>query len=1015
MIPTFGIDIGSTGIKAAVAGNASALERHFPAWRLLSERPAGSDLAVAVAPVRPSGGNPYAIVAELIEEVAGALPPGGRSAPVFTGIGARACAERFGGLAVNDARALARGIGLLHPHIAHVLEMGGARARLLNIAADPRQGEVLLHDYRANGDCAAGCGTFLDQQARRLGVDLAEIGDLALQAGQAARIAGRCSVFARSDMIHAQQRGATPPEVLKGLCDAVARSFKGSLLLGRDFSGGALFVGGVAHNAGVVQALREALGLTAEQLSIPQAPAHYGAIGAALWRWRREAPERDFETSKPSLSPSPWPALHLDQVVFLPAVAPSEENPHQVFLGLDSGSVSTNLVCLDGEGRLLHDFYLRTAGRPVETARKAFSALRALLSPGIVIAGVGTTGSGRELIGELIGADVIRDEITAHHTGAARMAREHLGKDVDTIFEIGGQDAKYIRLSEGVVVDFAMNEACSAGTGSFLEEQAERLDIDLCEDFAPLALSAEHPVRLGERCTVFMEQDVLERQRGGAAPEDLAAGLAYAVVQNYLHRVVRGRPVGEVVFFQGGTAYNRAVAAAFARVLGRSVIVPPHAGVMGAYGAALLAMQAQGEGPRPSRFRGFEGPALEEQRRTFTCSACANACAIQEFTIEGRRSYWGDRCSERFRRPRRTDREPIVPDLFRLQSESLHRNHLADLAGDEGEAGRRILAGRIRRKAGCVTPLRIGLPLAMHTYERLPFWRTYIEALGHETVLSPPTSGVLAEDGIEAAVAEPCFPVQVAHGHVAALLQEEIDHLLLAAPINAETDTLKLQSHVCPWGQTLPFVIGASPAAAAARQKLLQPVIHFREGLARVERDLWRTCAPLAASRSHHRDAVALAEQAQLRHEATLASAGAQALDILERGNEQAVVLLGRAYNLYDPGVNLNLPHKLREHFGLNVLPMAALPLQGEKIPCDNMFWHSGRRILQAASFAARRPWLHLIYLTNFGCGPDSYIKHFARSAAGRPFLILQLDGHNSDAGLLTRVEAYLHSKGLLS
>ncbi len=293
----------------------------------------------------------------------------------------------------------------------------------------------------------------------------------------------------------------------------------------------------------------------------------------------------------------------------LPVLGAQEE----AYLGIDIGSVSTNLVVLNAEGDVLHENYVRTDGRPIEVVRDGLRTIAQTLGDRIRICGVGTTGSGRELIGELVGADTITDEITAHTTGATHVARTLLGEPVDTIFEIGGQDAKFIAIEDGVVVDFAMNEACAAGTGSFLEEQAERLGVSIKEEFARLAFQSRSPVRLGERCTVFMEQDVNAWQQRGAAREDLVAGLAYSVALNYLHRVVRGRRIGRAIYFQGGTAYNDAVAAAFAGILGTRIIVPPHNGVIGAIGMALLAQEKVRGTGRATTFRGLRpggGPVL---------------------------------------------------------------------------------------------------------------------------------------------------------------------------------------------------------------------------------------------------------------------------------------------------------------------------------------------------------------------------------------------------------------------
>ncbi|MGH9680344.1 MAG: BadF/BadG/BcrA/BcrD ATPase family protein, partial [Candidatus Acidiferrales bacterium] len=329
------------------------------------------------------------------------------------------------------------------------------------------------------------------------------------------------------------------------------------------------FIGGVSQNAGVAAAMADAFHLKPEEMIFPPLYAWMGAIGAALLASLKEVQTFHFDGAgseeHDSTSKSYCEPLSLENVLLLrdhPAASRTEPLPEvgraaiPAYLGIDIGSVSTNLALLDESGRLLHGIYLRTAGRPIEVVNQGLHEIEGLFGSRVRIRGVGTTGSGRELIGELIGADTINDEITAHKTGAMyvnhRIVRNLDGAggnspDVDTIFEIGGQDSKYISIDRGVVVDFAMNEACAAGTGSFLEEQAERLGVLIKEEFARLALSSESPARLGERCTVFMERDVNAALQQGASVPDVTAGLAYSVALNYLNRVVRGRKIGDVI------------------------------------------------------------------------------------------------------------------------------------------------------------------------------------------------------------------------------------------------------------------------------------------------------------------------------------------------------------------------------------------------------------------------------------------------------------------------------------
>ena len=920
---------------------------------------------------------------------------------LITGVHGKRVGAHLQASHLNEFKAISHGVAALLPGIRTIMEIGGDHSRYLQIDFRGDGLEPAILDYERNGDCAAGTGSFIDQQAQRLRYPLEEIGPLVLTADSAANIAGRCSVFAKSDMVHAQQRGYSPAAILKGLCEAVVRNYIGTVLRGKTIEPPVAFVGGVAANVGVVQAMRQLLNLDPHDLIVPPEHFYAAALGCALASDRPTLQPRLFSQSaeRPSQPVAGFhpQRLSLDQVDF-PTLSspphPSTERP-RVYLGIDVGSVSTNLVLIDEQGELMDEIYTRTEGRPVEVVQREFARWQEKWSQRVQVVGVGTTGSGRELAGELVGADTVNDEITAHKTGAAFIAQRLGQHQVDTIFEIGGQDSKFISIEDGVVVDFTMNEACAAGTGSFLEEQAAKLGIDIIDEFAELALTSENPVQLGERCTVFMEKDVSAYLQQGVAKKNIAAGLAYSVALNYLNRVVRDRHIGNLIYFQGGTAYNRAVAAAFAALLNKRIIVPPHHGVIGAIGAALLARDIMAQHGHVTRFHGFD-LNIDFTIRQFRCQACSNQCDIQQITVNDEKTFWGDKCSDRYRKRIAYDAKPLLPNLLTLYHELLSR----DTPGADGLG------------------LRIGFPKALYYYDRFPFWRGYFGALGAELVVTENTNRPIVTLGREQCIAEPCFPILAAHGHVVQLLkQKKIDYVFVANAINSETEFPQTESWFCPWGQTLPLVLKNSFGRETWCQRLLGPVVRFRDGEQAVERALYPMANNLGISRQRHRHAVRMAYAVQNAFQREIKAKGLQALQMLQEQNRAAVVLVGRAYNLYDPGLNLNIPAKLREVYGIDVLPMDFLPFAGIDISPwhENMFWNYGRKILQAAVWTGRQKNLHLIYITNFKCGPDSYIKHFIRDALGAPYLTLQFDEHSNDAGAFTRVEAYLQSKGVLT
>ncbi|MGH9521657.1 MAG: acyl-CoA dehydratase activase [Terriglobales bacterium] len=1014
-----GLDIGAVSLKLAAVGDPSdsALLRRLiernPDGFFSAPAPASSSLAgrpLILSRYRRIQGTPMQSTFDLLKELYEHVPEENVEGIRVTGSGSELIAKLLGIYFENEFRAVAKGVREFYPDIRTVFEMGGETSKYLHLEPSAKSKYLGIVDYQSSGDCAAGTGSFIDQQASRLLYTVDQVGPAACAATCAARVAGRCSVFAKSDMIHAQQKGYSTDQILRGLCDAVARNFKSAIVKGRHVVPPVAFVGGVAMNLGVRNAMLEAFQLGENDLIVPELYCWLGALGAAIFetaetrkktfkkihQLRQHAGKQTFACSDP---------LSMDNVLLLrdritePAGSPITTQKSEIgnavdsYLGIDIGSVSTNLVVIDTAGNLLHEIYLRTQGRPVEVVDRGLREIEDAFGDRLNILGVGTTGSGRELIGELVGADTVNDEITAHKTGAFHVSNQLQMETVDTIFEIGGQDSKYNRIDDGVVVDFTMNEACAAGTGSFLEEQAEKLGVSIKGEFAELALASTNPARLGERCTVFMERDVTSLLLKGAEVGDLCAGLAYSVALNYLNRVVRGRKIGNCIFFQGGTAYNDAVAAAFSQILGKRIIVPPHNGVIGAIGMALLASDVMRKKQQPSKFRGYRLDQVDFKTREFTCRACSNFCDIKEFNIEGQRTYWGDKCSDKFRKRARTDRRPVIDDLVDYRD--------------------RVLEAALRPPAG--NRPKVGIPRTMFFYDRFPFWCAYMQELGFDVVTSPRTDPAIAAAGDELAIAQPCFPVKIAHGHVQKLFDIGVDYVLVPNAMNEHSPSSEQESHLCPWNQTLPHVLRAVPQIDSDR--MLLPIVNFRYGRRHVERELGSWAKDrLKISRRISDRAVAAAYAAQGEFTEALRDAGARALRQIEQAGEPALVLVGRSYNLYDRSINCDIPRKLRAQYGANVVPMDFLPLDDEDVTDvnPNMYWNSGRRILAAARITRRNRNLHLVYVTNFKCGPDSYIKSFLGDASGKPGLVLQFDGHANDAGFITRCEAYLDSKGFL-
>src|SRR5664280_123313 len=571
----------------------------------------------------------------------------------FTGTGGKLATGLIGGVFVNEIIAQATSTGILYPDAKTVIEIGGEDSKLIILEKNPENGHSRLVDFEMNSICAAGTGSFLDQQAKRIGVPIEnEFGLMALKSLDPPRIAGRCSVFAKSDMIQHQQIATPLHDMVAGLCFAVARNFRSNVARRKEIRKPVVFSGGVAANTGMIRAFRETLNLIDGDLIIPPHHSAMGAIGAVYYARDNKLNMNHFEginkleeylagTSMKFIS---LPPLKESLAKYCKVVHGVKKNKEKlaVYLGLDIGSLSTNVVLIDEEHRVVARRYLPTAGKPLEAIRKGMTEIFEEVGEDIIVLGAGTTGSGRYLTGDFIGADNIVNEITAQATAAI-----DYDPTVDTIFEIGGQDSKYISIENGVVVDFEMNKVCAAGTGSFLEEQAEKLNINIVEEFGSMALGSDNPIKLGDRCTVFMESDLNSFMQKGARNENLVGGLAYSIVYNYMQKVVADRRVGDKIFFQGGVTNNKAVVAAFEQVVGKKIIIPPHFDVTGAIGAAILAKRSMQEGQK-TRFKGFGVRNVTYKVSRFVCQGCTNHCEISRIKIEGEKKslYYGGRCEK---------------------------------------------------------------------------------------------------------------------------------------------------------------------------------------------------------------------------------------------------------------------------------------------------------------------------------------------------------------------------------
>jgi predicted CoA-substrate-specific enzyme activase len=971
-----GLDIGSVALKSVVLTDS---------------------YSIAYSSYVRISGQPASVLKSVIGEIVDRFSVEDFKAICFTGSGGKLAQDILGGDFVNEVIASLAANQRLLPDVRTIIEIGGEDSKLILTKPGISSGKLLLEDLAMNSLCAAGTGSFLDQQALRLNLSIeGEFGELAMKSKHPPRIAGRCSVFAKTDMIHLQQIATPDYDIVAGLCYAVARNFKSAIAKGKKFIKPISFQGGVAANQGMIRAFEDILDLEPGELIIPEMHKLMPAYGAAVYVAESDKPalfsmHADFsqrhsessETASAEKLSYDFPDSKYYDVTSMKLELPKGANIG--YLGIDVGSLSTNVVVIDKDNNVLSRRYLMTAGRPLEAVQHGLKEVGDELDGRVKIVACGTTGSGRYLVGDFVGADVVRNEITAQATAAIA-----IDPNVDTIFEIGGQDSKYISIDDCVVIDFEMNKVCAAGTGSFLQEQAEKLDIKIEEEFGDRALGASCPVGLGERCTVFMESDLVAHQQAGAKKDDLIAGLAYSIVSNYLMKVVQDRRIGKHIFFQGGVAWNKAVVAAFEKTIGRAITVPPHHDVTGAIGSAILA-RSEIE-TEQSKFKGFDLSKKKYTVESFVCNDCSNMCEIRKVVIEGEKPlYYGSRC-EKYDVDR-TKKEVTGVDLFRQREKFLY-------------------AGFKRSDVEARKNVTIGFPRALLFHELYPFWSGFFRSLGFRTTLSPPTNQRIIKDSLENFSSETCFPIKVTFGHIINLINKQVDYIFLPSVIDVHDDNSPHEhSYLCPYIQAIPYNVKANIDLSSSGIKLLSFPVSLRMNNEFLMKNLRELQREFDLSEEEYSVAVAKALDSQQEFSRKCQEAGAEFLDSLG-ADEKAVCIVSRPYNGCDSKLSLEIPRKLRE-LGVPVIPMDFLPLSDylPGIENRNMYWRFGQHILAAADFVRQRKNLYAVYITSFGCGPDSFITHFfSKRMVGKPYLQIEVDEHSADAGAVTRLEAFLDS-----
>jgi len=965
-----GIDVGADTVKAVLFTDEGKVRELF---------------------VREVKGRPLARVREALDE---ALQATGQATAMvgMTGSGAAAACLLLNIKPVDEPNALLAAFQTIHPDVRSVIELGKQTQKYLLFDRDEKTGRLLLADCNMGNKCAAGSGSFLDHMARRLNYpSLEAFSKVALETENPASLSGRCGVFTESDIVHLYQKGTPRERIAAGVHQAICRTYRCAVGRGRQFPDRVGFIGGVALNPAVRKYLAIELGLRDDQLFIPEEALLMSAIGAAV----KAVDQVDLAAAIASLDESLAQPIEYvgtsplrfseSKVMSPPDQGTLPRDIPRAALGIDIGSVSTKAALItetDGKVCVLASYYRRTDGDPLAAVRDTLQKIQQQVEQqgfhiGQIVAA--TTGSGRYLTGDYVGADLIKNEITAQAHGALAFI-----PDVDSIFEIGGQDSKYVRLENGVITDFEMNKACAAGTGAFLEKQAANLSLPI-EEFGPNALKADKPPDLDWTCTVFSESALVYYQQNNVPIENLCAGICLASAKNYLNKNVGNREIGRKVVFQGAVAFNQGMVAAFETIHGRGIVVPPHPHLTGAIGAARLAYSLQTDSPR---FRGFEQiTAGRYTVSSFECNGCDNHCDVNTFELEGGPKYfYNDRCEK---------------------YSAAHKRSLGEGLSDLFEEREKMLFDVCPAQAPEDAPT-VGIPRGLLFNEYFPLFNAFFTALGFRVVPSEPTNKRIIRLGIESCIGEPCFPLKVAHGHVADLIEKGVDYLFVPAILNSERPKARFpQTQTCPYLQAAPELFNAALHIDEKKVKYLTPRIFFARGRRHVMCALAEAARQMGKTAPEARTAFEFAEEVLDEFRRRLAQRGREVLESL-KPDQMAFVVVGRPYTVHDPAVNMQVGKKIRD-LGFLAIPMDFLPVDEADVTdaWPDTYSRQVQRKLAAARLIKKDARLRAIVLTYFACGPDSFANPFFKDEIAGPCYTMQIDEHTADAGVITRLEAF--------
>ncbi len=934
-----------------------------------------------------------------------------------------------------------------HPGVRTAIELGGQDAKLIFFTKEEATGQTIVSDMRMNGSCAGGTGAFIDQMADLLKVSPEDFGKFALNGTRTYDISGRCGVFAKTDIQPLMNQGVSRDDIALSVFHAIAKQTIGGLAQGMEIKGPVIFEGGpLTFNPALVNVFIERLALSPEMVVIPDHPEVLVAYGAALSTTEMFG-ERESSYKKGNLESlkNPIRAVQpkhgqLNNLYFdssddfdlfkknysIPVFRSYADDlngttPHtlEIYVGIDAGSTTSKFVFLDKEGNLIDKYYRNNDGEPLDVVRRGLLDLKKKYEArgvALKVLGAGSTGYGEMLFANAFSVDYHTVETVAHTKAAVKVC-----PDVSFILDIGGQDMKAIFVHNGIPTNFLLNEACSAGCGSFLENYSKSLNIPVA-DIAELAFGSKEPSKLGSRCTVFMNSSIITEQKNGKTVSDIMGGLCRSVVENALTKVLRISNLailGENIVVQGGTFKNDAVLRAFQQKTGKVVIRPDHPGEMGALGVALLTKEkVEEEIARDSAFESkfisweeLEGFEYEKLPASI-CKFCSNNCnrSVVKFSNNAHH-VTGNRCEkgEIIDDPKSPEvKEKIkaivqkmksIPDMVAYREKLLFSDfEYVQVDSDKNQT--------------------VGIPRVLEFYNSMPFWKTFFRSLGYNVYISTSTSYKLFESGLGSVSSDTiCLPAKVVHGHILDLIANKVDRIFNPLVLKVlKTNKSSENSWMCPVIQGYSEIVRINDEPETKHGiKYDNPPFQWESVKSRDNQIVKYATERLGIQEKIVRRAIVNADRATMMFQNELENKSRDVIDSLTDPNDFAVILVGRPYH-DDHFIN----HDLSGHFtrlGIPVLEVNALPgidkveLKGVRVDTNNEF-HT--RVFSAALMALKNPKLELVQIVSFGCGHDAIIsdelERMLKEYGNKMPLILKLDEGENRGPIGIRVKSFIET-----